>query len=140
MFRFFRQPLGEQKLLLQAAMLLALYSVLLRVFPSRTLRRFLAPRTRRDLARPANAERISRWVSVASRYIPHTTCLIRALATVHLLGLYGEVSDLRIGVAACREGQLEAHAWVECGGQIVIGKVQHIARFAVFRACPRTSP
>jgi hypothetical protein len=48
-----------------------------------------------------------------------------------LLGRLGQRSELRLGVARKLGGQLEAHAWVETQGRIVIGgAVEGFQRFA----------
>lgn len=48
-------------------------------------------------------------------------CLPVALATQILLARQGYRAILRIGVQQS-EGELEAHAWVECAGRCVVGK------------------
>lgn len=60
-------------------------------------------------------------VEAASRRIPGTTCLPRAMAAHLLLGQRGQPSGLRLGVARKSDGALEAHAWVEVQGRVVIG-------------------
>ena len=61
-----------------------------------------------------------RWaVRLASRYVPRATCLTQALTAHMLLGWAGLECRTRIGVR--RERDIEAHAWVECGGRILIG-------------------
>lgn len=47
--------------------------------------------------------------------------MIKAFTAQILLSRRGVVSDLRIGVAKNERGRLEAHAWVECRGRIVVG-------------------
>lgn len=56
-----------------------------------------------------------------SRYIPHTTCLVQALAVQVFLTRNGYSPQLNIGVAKTDSGQLQAHAWVECDGWLVLG-------------------
>jgi hypothetical protein len=60
-------------------------------------------------------------VQTASRRIPCASCLTQGLVTQILLGRLGEPSQLCLGVARTPGGRLEAHAWVEIGGRIVIG-------------------
>ncbi len=56
-------------------------------------------------------------------------CLARALTTQVLLNRQGYLPDLRIGVAKATAGQLEAHAWVEYQGRIVIGQLNDLSRY-----------
>ena len=73
-------------------------------------------------AQPAAAARIVWAVDTASRYLPGMgTCLPRALAAAVLLRRAGLPAQVRVGVARGEDGSPEAHAWVECGGQVVIG-------------------
>jgi hypothetical protein len=46
-----------------------------------------------------------------------------------LLQQQGYPASLQIGVAKGRDGQLEAHAWVESQGQVVIGNLENLAHF-----------
>jgi hypothetical protein len=57
------------------------------------------------------------------------TCLIQALAAQTLLHRWGHSTSLRIGIAKGATGQLEAHAWVETQGKIVLGGAEVCARF-----------
>ncbi len=83
------------------------------------------PRLRRNpptAARPgADPARIAWALSVASRYVPRPTCLVRALAAHRLLAKHGHASDLRIGVAKSGAAGFAAHAWIECGGAVLVG-------------------
>jgi hypothetical protein len=49
------------------------------------------------------------------------TCLNQALAAQMLLAQRGYPALLHIGVAKGKEGQFQAHAWVESEGKVVIG-------------------
>ena len=72
-------------------------------------------------AAPSPAE-ITRAVLTASRYVPgFHTCLTQALAVQFLLKREGYPAHLCIGVAKASPGQLQAHAWVESDGVVVIG-------------------
>jgi hypothetical protein len=73
----------------------------------------------------ATPERIAWAVNVASQYVPAAACLSRALAAEVLLAWHGYPAQLRIGVAKGARGQLEAHAWLEREGQILIGGAVH---------------
>ncbi len=50
-------------------------------------------------------------------------CLVQAVAAKRLLGRRGIASTLHLGVAPCIEQtSFEAHAWLEVGGRIVVGR------------------
>lgn len=69
-------------------------------------------------------------VEQSSRYSPGLVkCLARALTTQVLLKQQGYPCELRIGVAKGQQGKLEAHAWVESRGQIVIGHLPDLSRY-----------
>jgi hypothetical protein len=53
--------------------------------------------------------------------VPHATCLPQALAAASLLAHAGHEAELHIGVKKNTKGKLEAHAWVESAGRIVVG-------------------
>jgi hypothetical protein len=46
-----------------------------------------------------------------------------------LLNWYGYASELRIGVAKGEQGELEAHAWVEYQGKVIIGGLSTLSRY-----------
>jgi hypothetical protein len=86
----------------------------------RALGRWSARRTDRVAAPPL---RVGWAVSAASRRLGFATCLTQALAVDAMLRRRGYPSDIRFGV---RPGTgdtdpIEAHAWVESGGVVVIG-------------------
>jgi hypothetical protein len=53
-----------------------------------------------------------------------SNCLVRAVAAKRLLSFYGYAAELRIGVSKREAGKsaIEAHAWVEKDGKILIGE------------------
>jgi hypothetical protein len=63
-------------------------------------------------------------VRVASSYVPKATCLVQALAAEWILARCGYASRLHIGVARAEPSGgrgLDAHAWLECGGRVLLG-------------------
>lgn len=73
-----------------------------------------------------DSDRIVWAVSAITRRIPRLgNCLCVALSAKLLLSITGRPSSLRIGVAKSDSGQLEAHAWLEADGIILIGSVEH---------------
>jgi hypothetical protein len=82
------------------------------------------PPPRWSVARPT-IDRISWSVRAAGRFIPGASnCLVRALATQSMLGRFGYSSELRIGVRQADDGGLNAHAWLESAGAVVIGEFE----------------
>jgi hypothetical protein len=66
-----------------------------------------------------------RWaVEVAGRYVPGATCLTQALALQIWLGRHGQSAALRLGVARGAGERLEAHAWLEHEGRVIIGAAE----------------
>ena len=74
-------------------------------------------------------EKIAWAVRAASKGVPHATCLTQALAAQVLFSRYRHAADLKIGVAKGDAGGLEAHAWLEHGGRVVIGNVRDLGRY-----------
>lgn len=123
--RFLRLPVTQKRLLLEAVVLLEAIKLGMLVLPFATVRRLLTLAERptvggREAAHPAFV--VARAVEVSSHHAPGLkTCLAQALAVRVMLVRRGHRAVLRIGVAKVTEGELEAHAWVESGGRIVIG-------------------
>lgn len=69
-------------------------------------------------------------VEVSSRCMPGgAKCLAKALTTQVLLHTQGYPADLRIGVIKGNQGNLEAHAWIEYQGKVVIGQLTTLSQF-----------
>jgi len=123
--RFFRRPATDRSLLVKAAFMVGAVRLRLWGLPFRTLRRLLARVTQEPAglhkADRSSLARIAWAVTVASRYVPAASCLTQALATRVLLGRRGHPACLRIGVVRGEDRQLQAHAWVESDGVVVIG-------------------
>ena len=82
-----------------------------------------------DLARDPRA--LAWAVRAAARRVPKASCLTQSLALETLLLQAGHPAELRIGVARGAAGGFEAHAWVELDGQVMIGRLPDLHRFAV---------
>jgi Transglutaminase-like superfamily len=124
---------SERRLLLRSGVLLWAARLGLWLLPFPTLLRLL---TKLRLAEPIlaggnskNIQNIGWAIAVASRYVPVATCLTQALAGQILLAQHGEPALLRIGVAKSEAGKLEAHAWVESRGRVVIGDSPELFRY-----------
>jgi hypothetical protein len=68
-------------------------------------------------------ERAARCVELAARlHVFDCTCLRRALVLYALLTRRGFDAQLLIGAARATNRRLEAHAWLECRGRVVLGE------------------
>ena len=80
-----------------------------------------------DAARPTAGdtalppERVTWALAKVSRLVPRASCLPRAIAAELLLTRMGYRATLHIGVARTHRHGLEAHAWVDSEGIIVVG-------------------
>ncbi len=88
----------------------------------------------------AIARQVSWAVTKAARYVPASTCLARAFTTQLLLVRRGQAAEVRIGVAKNSNGRLEAHAWVESYGKVVMGKLRDPSQFARMPPLPVRKP
>lgn len=89
----------------------------------RTVERLCSRSTPRARRQPAPAPRRVAWAVVtASRYVPQATCLTQALAARSMFSRRGVPSGLHIGVGRDDAGAFAAHAWLDCAGEVLIGK------------------
>jgi hypothetical protein len=123
--KFVQLQRPERWLLLRALVLLAVVRLSLRLLPFDTLERLLSKLMTVDAdagkQQELSVERRIWAVQTASRYIPHATCLTQALTAQVLLGLGGIPACVRIGVSKAATEELEAHAWLESGGEVLLG-------------------
>ena len=120
----FELSASDWLLIVSATMWFAVVELGLRVVRLRTLLAILQNRKRSDRENDdqsfANAERSRYCVELASRlYLLHPTCLKQALVLYALLTRRGFHLQLLIGVAKT-EGELEAHAWLEHQGRVIM--------------------
>lgn len=81
-----------------------------------------------------DAIRHVRWaVTAVATRVSSATCLVQALAADVMLRRRGLACELRIGVRAhpASVAPLEAHAWIECGGAVAIGRIESLQDFKV---------
>jgi hypothetical protein len=67
-------------------------------------------------------------IQTASRLVPNATSLTEALAAKVLLARYGYDSRLHVGVVK-QADQLQAHAWLSQGGDILLGDVENLSLY-----------
>jgi hypothetical protein len=118
--------LQEQRILLQAAILLPLVAAGRRVVSLRRLQAWLSRAlplhdqvVQGTVWEVIEAKRVARLVQTAANHgLFHPNCLERSLVLWALLRGHGIQSVLRIGVRKDR-GRFEAHAWIEVGGVVL---------------------
>jgi hypothetical protein len=149
--RFTSLDRPDRRLVLEAASLMAFVSTGLRLLSFSALRRILdhhvgSPTIGKTGQLDASAVGRVRWAitAVAARF-PSATCLVQALAADAILRRKGLACELRIGVRVRGDSvvPVEAHAWVECDGAVVIGAIENLSEFQVLpgrlKAAPTTA-
>lgn len=131
--RFLRLPACKRRLLIRAAVLLALMRAGLWLLPFKAVLRL----TRRigERAPPSDSGDLPVgpiiWaVRRASRFVPGATCLTQALVGRVLLARAGHPSEVRIGVRKDPVRGFEAHAWLEHRGEVVLGELEDLSHYA----------
>jgi hypothetical protein len=115
----------------EALLLLVFVRIGLRTTRYSRLRGWLG-RVARVRRRTASSVSEVTWaVGVVGRRIAGTTCLAEALAADTMLRRRGHQPLLRIGVRRGDHSLLDAHAWVECDGQVVMGEVPRLTDYAI---------
>lgn len=109
----------ERRLAVEAGALTLADTLRVRLIGAPRIDRATASR-QQTLATPDELRDVATAIARASRYIPGTTCLSRALALQRMLNRRGIAADIRLGVRT-DAGQLSAHAWVECQGMTMNG-------------------
>jgi hypothetical protein len=117
---FMRLSLAERWLLIKALFLVGSLTLGLHILPFPVLRRLTSRAPASEIDSSFSIKRLIWSVDVASQFVPGAKCLARAMAAQVLLAEYGRGAQLRIGVSKS-ESQLQAHAWLEDGGIVLIG-------------------
>jgi len=143
LWRAFRALDAEgRRLIVEATVLLAFVWVGLRTLSFATLRRLLDGYAKRVAAGSrAPLPRIGWAVDAVGRRFPAArTCLMEALAADVMLRRRGYRSEVHFGVRKRndRSQPLDAHAWVECNGGIVVGELENLADYALQSAPERS--
>jgi hypothetical protein len=126
----------EQLFLLEALAVVVAVRLGLWLLPFQKLRALVTEIGQRPIGLHSRSsvsiDRIAWSVRAVSRYVPRATCLTQALSGKVLLARRGHPTRLHIGVAKKSHEGLEAHAWLECEGQIVLGDHGFLAVYAAF--------
>ncbi len=72
---------------------------------------------------------IIKVVNQVKFFVPRATCLSRALTAKVLVAQSGHQIELCIGVAKNQSNQLEAHAWLEKDGVVVMNNLEGLSNF-----------
>jgi hypothetical protein len=134
----------DQQLLIEAYLCLGLVRLGLWLLPFGSLRKVLNKINSYQITDKlpvfVQIEQITTAINRSSHYSPgDVKCLAKALATEVLLTKYGYFPLLKIGVAKGERGQLEAHAWVEERGKIVIGNLRDLSRYKPLPSLKQTA-
>ena len=128
----------DRRLILEALVLVTLVRASIVVLRFTTLRRgagayvWLRSRGSRACDRRVSAGRVAWAVNAVARRLPvRTSCLVDAIAADAMLRRRGFASAFRVGVRRPDRRPLDAHAWVECEGEVVVGGVDELAAYAI---------
>lgn len=141
LLRFLRLPPAQRAFLMRTLGLVGLVRLGLWVLPFRVMRAATenasAPRVSSDSKNVETVDEVAWAVVAASRYVPFASCLTQALASQVLLRRRGYPALLHIGVARTEQGRVEAHAWIESDGRVVVGGENSPRRYTIL-APPRS--
>ena len=134
--RFWALPGADRRLVLRLFLLLPAVAAGIRILGVRRLCSFLSgrlsapsPGAGPDVAR---ARELGRLVGAVAGRIPgRPACLTCSITLWYLLQRRGLPAEVRLGVRTA-EGPFQAHAWVECGGEVLNDEQDVGKLFAVF--------
>ena len=133
-------PARDWGLLAETALVLTMAKAGLRLLPYGSLQRIAdKPAGKAPIESASGTPARIAWAlgALARRLPGRNTCLVQALAAHAMLRRRGYASELRIGVAGKDPaGGIQAHAWVECEGRVVIGGIEDLGTYAVLSAPP----
>jgi hypothetical protein len=110
---------AERYLLIRVALVVGVARVAIWILPFASARRLVERISPRVDSVPVKT---LMWaVTATSRFVPAASCLVQAAAAQALLTRAGYKSRMEIGVRRDDPGGVQAHAWVVCEDQIVIG-------------------
>ena len=124
---------SDKRLFVRALVLVPLAAVTLRMLGLRRTQSLLVrPARRRPAQEAIDPFRVAQLVELAARRgAVRTKCLATSVALQSLLANTGLSTELRIGVRK-RGTRLEAHAWVEYGGQPLLEAADVHLRYRAF--------
>jgi Transglutaminase-like superfamily len=120
--RFVRLSGAERRILIRVLWVVGVARASLWVLPVEKARRVIAKVVARSTT--DSVDQVVWAVRLAGRCLPGATCLTQALAAEALLAGAGFSPQIEIGVAKDELSGFQAHAWVVCHGQVVLGGQQ----------------
>jgi hypothetical protein len=139
--RAFRTLSGtDRRLLIEACIRILVARVALKLLPfARVISLLVAPNHGGAPADQALIRRVRWAIETAARHLPLSlTCLPQAFAALGMLQARGLAPQMHYGVAACKAGGFEAHAWVELEGMPVVGQ-REAPRFERLTSFPQST-
>lgn len=130
---FFRLDLSQQILYIEALFWLVFIRLILWMLPYRIWRRLLFPdrNSHKQLINDSQKlESIPYAIRRMSRLVPAATCLTQALAAQRMYRWRQQFSELKIGVVLNEHGEMDAHAWLEVEGAVVVGSRKDLIRYS----------
>jgi hypothetical protein len=131
--RFFALPADRKRAFLTAIAMLVAVRISLWVATVERVEssaRRLARRTADTRSpTPGGADRIAWAVGSAARFVPGASCLPQAIAAEALLIRAGHPAEIRLGVTKDGRGRIDAHAWVEVSGRVILGDDDDLKRY-----------
>ena len=122
--KFLYLSLEDKILFFKAVVLVGAFRISLLIFPLKLVQQFVDSVTQK-LSKPKTnpQEKISWCIKTVGNYLlGPESCLPVALAAKVLLKQNGYPATINIGVYKDNEIKLEAHAWVESEGKIIVGE------------------
>ena len=132
--KFVSLPFKEKKLLIEAFFMLGLMRLAILGVSFKWLTRSLIPvedwgvPVKLPIEQRRMALTIGKAIVRAARYTPwESACLAQSLAAQRMLKRRGIPGVFYLGVmkGETEDGKLNAHAWTQCGGEIITGKGGH---------------
>ena len=115
-----QMPPARRRLARQAAVALPVAIAAIRSLGTDRARHMM-PRLPWRLRRSDAATEVGWAIEAVGRRVPGARCLAKAVAAEAILDRAGRAPDMHIGARRSSDGELEAHAWVEVGGSVVVG-------------------
>ena len=134
LLEFLKLNRGGKNLFLQAYILMSSIRLGLLLLPFRQLQDLILKAHRLKflavIAPEASIGAIALAVHRSGKYSPgEVKCLAKALTTAVLMSIYDFPHQIKIGVAKGEDNRLEAHAWVEWEGKVVVGYLPDLSRY-----------
>ena len=132
---FLRLDKADRWLLVEAIVTLGLARLIIVTTPFRLIAPWLRRAPEGHASNHMLLARVRRAVTIAARNVPwNAVCLPQAMAAKAMLARRGCGSAFHLGANFDAKGKLAAHAWLVCGGAVVVGAagVDGIAPLARF--------